>query len=114
MTTSTSLHVETKLYNPMTVEELQKKYQSIPWLKYLNTILPEKVLESVMIKLSLSVCHHIWKNSKNYVMWRSAKGSVSRLNEAARKLALDYTSVLQGSGEPEPRWKECVGVVNNW
>ena len=32
----------TKLYNPMTVEELQRKYQSIPWLEYLNSILPEK------------------------------------------------------------------------
>ena len=34
---------ETKLYNPMTVEELQKKYQTIPWLEYFNTLLPEKV-----------------------------------------------------------------------
>ena len=33
----------TKLYNPMTVEELQKKYQSIPWLEYFNTLLPEKI-----------------------------------------------------------------------
>ena len=44
-------------------------------------------------------------------MWRAAKESVSYLNAAARKLALDYTSVLQGSDELEPRWKECVGVV---
>ena len=33
----------TKLYNPMTVEELQRKYQSIPWLEYFNTLLPDKV-----------------------------------------------------------------------
>ena len=33
----------TKLYNPLTVEDLQKKYPSIPWLEYLNTLLPEKV-----------------------------------------------------------------------
>ena len=33
----------TKLYNPMTVVELQKKYQTIPWLEYFNTLLPEKV-----------------------------------------------------------------------
>ena len=44
-------------------------------------------------------------------MWRGAAASVSYLNEAARKLQLDYTSALTGKGEREPRWKECVGVV---
>lgn len=28
-----------KLYNPTTVSELQRKYPSVPWLEYLNTLL---------------------------------------------------------------------------
>lgn len=33
----------TKLYNPMTISELQEKFPSIPWLEYINRLLPEKV-----------------------------------------------------------------------
>ena len=59
--------------------------------------------------LSCSVC----RTQANYVVWRGAKDSVSRLNEAARKLQLDYISVLDGNGEQESRWKECVDIVTD-
>lgn len=29
----------TRLYNPMTITEIQQKFPSIPWLEYINTIL---------------------------------------------------------------------------
>jgi hypothetical protein len=33
----------TKLYNAMTVREMQSKFPTIPWLTYFNSILPEHV-----------------------------------------------------------------------
>lgn len=33
----------TKLYNAMTVHEMQSKFPTIPWLTYFNSILPEHV-----------------------------------------------------------------------
>ncbi|CAG7717386.1 unnamed protein product, partial [Allacma fusca] len=39
------------------------------------------------------------RTQANYVMWRGAAASVSYLNEAARKLQLDYTTALTGKGE---------------
>lgn len=32
-----------KLYNPMTIPEMQEKFPSIPWYEYFTTILPEAV-----------------------------------------------------------------------
>lgn len=29
----------TALYNPMSIEQLQRKYPSIPWLEYINNLL---------------------------------------------------------------------------
>lgn len=29
----------TALYNPMTIDELQRKFPSIPWAEYMNTLL---------------------------------------------------------------------------
>ena len=58
--------------------------------------------------LSCSVC----RTQANYVVWRGAAASVMYMNEAARKLQLDYITAMTGKGEREPRWKECVGVVS--
>ena len=33
----------TKLYNAMTVDEMQSTFPTIPWLAYFNNILPENV-----------------------------------------------------------------------
>lgn len=37
----------TALYNPMTIHELQRKFPSIPWVEYINTLLaPDTQIES--------------------------------------------------------------------
>ena len=33
----------TKLYNPMTVSEMELKFPSIPWREYLTTLLPKEI-----------------------------------------------------------------------
>jgi len=32
-----------RLYNPMTIEKLQQKFPSIPWLEYFHNILPANI-----------------------------------------------------------------------
>ena len=48
----------------MTVEELQRKYQSIPWLEYFNTLLPEKVRLSNDEVIIVSVPSYLEKFEK--------------------------------------------------
>lgn len=112
----------TKLYNPMTIKEIQQKFPSIPWLEYINTILAPTnyVTDSErMIINTPSYLSHLERIlsttpkriQANYVMWRAAASSVSYLNEAVRKRQLDYSTELSGRTEREPRWKECVDTA---
>ncbi|XP_021947553.1 neprilysin-2 isoform X2 [Folsomia candida] len=112
----------TKLYNPMTISELQEKFPSIPWLEYINRLLPEKVQIASDETIIVTVPEYITKFQQlisqtdkrvqaNYVMWRAAASSVSYMSESVRKLQLDYTNTLTGKGEREPRWRECTSVA---
>ncbi|KAF2887463.1 hypothetical protein ILUMI_18710 [Ignelater luminosus] len=110
------------LYNPMTVEELQQKYPSIPWIEYINTILDlpdikagneEVVIVSVPKYISqleslLSLTPK--RVQANYVMWRAAASSISYLTEQLRNRQLQYGTILSGRTERESRWKECVDI----
>lgn len=50
----------------------------------------------------------------NYLMWRASASSAAYLNDAIRKLRLDFTKVSSGMKEYKPRWKECVGYVSSY
>ncbi|ODM96912.1 Membrane metallo-endopeptidase-like 1 [Orchesella cincta] len=113
----------TKLYNPMTIKELQEKWTTIPWLDYINRLLPESVKVEENEIVIVTVPEYLNKFEKliqetdartqaNYVMWRAAAASVSYMSEAVRKLQLDYTTALTGKGEREPRWKECTAITS--
>ncbi|CAG9827195.1 unnamed protein product [Diabrotica balteata] len=113
----------TALYNPMTIEQLQEKFRSIPWVEYINNLLaPDTTVESgeivvVNVPSYLKAFETlVSKTSKrvqaNYVMWRAASNSVSYLTERLRKRQLDYTAVITGKTEREPRWKECIDITS--
>nr|CAD7393457.1 unnamed protein product [Timema cristinae] len=126
------------LYNPTTVEGLQKDYPSIPWLEYINNILPKDIqvrndeliivavpsylraLEGILsntpkrdissppVFLNSSTCFRVLSN---YAMTRVVLSSVSYLTEELRAKQLKYATALTGKTEREARWKECVDIV---
>ncbi|XP_074031085.1 M13 family metallopeptidase neprilysin 2 isoform X2 [Leptinotarsa decemlineata] len=111
----------TALYNPMTIDELQKTFPSIPWMEYMNNLLaPDTQVKSDEIVV-VSVPNYIKafealisrtpkRVQANYVMWRAAASSVSYLTENLRKRQLDYTTIVTGKTEREARWKECIDI----
>jgi predicted metalloendopeptidase len=48
----------------------------------------------------------------NYVMWRITGFSSFFLTDELRKRQLQYSTVLSGKQEQEPRWKECVDITS--
>ncbi|XP_017775451.1 PREDICTED: endothelin-converting enzyme 1 isoform X2 [Nicrophorus vespilloides] len=111
----------TSLYNPMTVGQLQIKYPSIPWLKYLNTLLSldfeigadEIVIVSVPQFISdfeNLIATTPKRTQANYLMWRAAASSASYLTEELKNRQLKYSTILSGKTERAPRWKECIDV----
>ncbi|XP_008194096.1 neprilysin-2 isoform X2 [Tribolium castaneum] len=111
----------TALYNPMTIDELQRKFPSIPWVEYMNTLLApdtqithdEIVVVSVpkyLTDFEALISRTPKRVQANYVMWRAAASSVSYLTEDLRKRQLEYTTVVTGRTERESRWKECIDI----
>ncbi|XP_049843202.1 neprilysin-2-like isoform X5 [Schistocerca gregaria] len=112
----------TQLYNPRTVEQLQREYPSVPWLEYLQTLLPPHItisndelivvsVPSYLKSLEALLSHTPKRVMANYVMWRAAGASVTYMTEELRNRQLKYHSALSGKTEREPRWKECVDIV---
>ncbi|CAH0557229.1 unnamed protein product [Brassicogethes aeneus] len=111
----------TALYNPMSMDELQRKFPSIPWLEYMNNLLspdtsiqPDEIVVVNVPKYVTDFERLISRTPKrvqaNYVMWRAAATSVSYLTDELRKRQLDYTTIVTGRTEREARWKECIDI----
>nr|AWI63381.1 neprilysin-11-like isoform X4 [Sogatella furcifera] len=113
----------TKLYNPMTLPELQQKFPSIPWTEYFTNLLPDKIKlrhdEFVIVnvptyihKLEALMSNTPKRVQANYALWRAAGASVSYLSDNFRRRQLEYSTVLSGRTEIEARWKECTDVAS--
>ncbi|XP_014207873.1 neprilysin-2-like [Copidosoma floridanum] len=113
----------TALYNPMTIAELSKKFPSIPWMEYFNTILAPTTSvtedEVVVVNVPTFITELeklLMKTPKrvlaNYLMWRVAGSSVSYLNDEMRKRQFEFFKTYEGKTEHEPRWKVCVHSVS--
>lgn len=106
----------------MTMEELEKNYPSIPWLEYINHILPKEVQitrnETVIVnvptyfkELEKVLANTPKRTLANYVMWRASSASISYLTEKLRRRQLEYQTALSGQTSRETRWRECVDMV---
>uniref|UniRef100_A0A7G3AIY0 Putative m13 family peptidase n=1 Tax=Lutzomyia longipalpis TaxID=7200 RepID=A0A7G3AIY0_LUTLO len=113
----------TTLYNPMKIEEVQKTYNYIDWLDYINAILPEKLKVTEKEQIIISVptffkdLEEVLKTTPkrtiaNYMMWRVSAFSSFFLTEELRKRQLVYSTAISGKQEQEPRWKECVDMTS--
>jgi predicted metalloendopeptidase len=113
----------TKLYNAMTVYEMETTFPTIPWLTYVNNILPENVhitrdeviivaVPSFIKGLEKLIVQTPKRVIANYVMSRVAGASVNYLNEELRNRQLQFSTVLSGKTEREARWKECIDIVS--
>ncbi|KAF6197918.1 hypothetical protein GE061_007661 [Apolygus lucorum] len=107
-----------KLYNRMTIEEMQNKFPTIPWYEYFRQILPSKIeftiAEPVVVGVPsfITALETLLQQTEkrvvaNYMFWRAAASTVSYLPEAFRKKQLKYITAVTGSTEREARWKEC-------
>ncbi|XP_037040793.1 neprilysin-2 isoform X2 [Bradysia coprophila] len=113
----------TALYNPMPLHEVQKKYNYLPWVEYINALLPPglSVNENEIIVVSVpqyfedlgKLLHKTPKRTiANYMMWRVTAFSSFFLTEELRKRQLVYSTALSGKQEQEPRWKECIDITS--
>lgn len=108
-----------KRYNKMMLEDAQKLTPNFSWADYmatrgvqgvkdLNVSQPKffQELDKVFTETSL-------EDLKTYMRWMILNGSASRLSKRFVDENFDFFSrYLSGTKEQQPRWKNCVGVVN--
>lgn len=91
----------------MTIRQLQKKYPTIPWLEYINTILfPNAVVnedEIVIVyapayisKLETLLEKTPKRVQANYILWRVVVSSVGSLTEQLRRRQLAFFTTVDG------------------
>uniref|UniRef100_A0A224X7X4 Putative m13 family peptidase n=1 Tax=Panstrongylus lignarius TaxID=156445 RepID=A0A224X7X4_9HEMI len=112
-----------KLYNKMTLTELQQKFPTIPWMEYFSTLLgptilieedePILVVEPQYISALEQMLQHTPKRIQaNYLMWRVVSAIANYMPERFRQRTLKYHTAISGSTERQARWKECVGIAS--
>ncbi|KAF2879707.1 hypothetical protein ILUMI_26457 [Ignelater luminosus] len=115
----------TALTNPMTVEEMQQKFPSIPWQEFLENVAYDptlQVLPSTVVMVS--VPDYLTKLEKllqqtskrvqaNFLLYRILISLVPYLNQELRDRKLQFSKVESGASEHIPKWSECVGLVTN-
>lgn len=112
----------TKLYNPMSIAQIQLNHPYIQWLPYLNSIMPDSAQftsDDVIInavpdfftRLELVLSSTSNETIANYLMWRVAFGAASSLPKAFRDRAHEYNKALTGREEADPRGLQCTQTV---
>lgn len=107
----------------MTVTEIQGNYTYVNWISYINALLTKDVQIKENEVVIINVPSYLAQLGKllettpkrtiaNYMMWRITGFSSFFLTEDLRKRQLQYSTVISGKQEQEPRWKECVDITS--
>ncbi|XP_025829399.1 neprilysin-2 [Agrilus planipennis] len=113
-----------KLYNLLTIAELNREFPSIDWLHYIKKLLPSNVQVTEDETVILGVPKYIRKLEKlirrtpkrvlaNYAIWRVVKSLIPYLSDIISQRELKYLKAISGQAERPPRWKECVEDVSS-
>merc|ERR1719158_1038958 len=103
----------TALYNPMTLEEVQKLYPEFPLIKFISDSLGVTVDENEVVivpvpqfitNLHSYISTVPTRAQANYVVWRNVQSVMPYLNDEALNIQLEYNKVLWGTTQAPPRW----------
>ncbi|XP_046633413.1 neprilysin-4-like isoform X2 [Daphnia pulicaria] len=129
-------HNFTRIYNPMSLVELQKWTDSVPtgksnskakinWQEYLNKIysvvdiaIPATERVIVVETNYLKQFVHLLDQTPprvlaNYVHWRIVDALATYTNQQMSDLQFAFAKVYEGVSQPPPRSFKCVNVVND-
>lgn len=116
-----------KIYNPLTVEEIQTRWNiaGLNWLTYFNSLLPvEAQLESDdrIIVGDIEFFNQIGellentpkRTLANYIGWRQIASSIAYLPKKFTDRRQEYVRATTGQEVSDPIWLECVQVALNF
>ncbi|OWF36277.1 neprilysin-like [Mizuhopecten yessoensis] len=114
-----------KLYNRMTVRELQQIVPGFAWMRYLRAIFDEvnitiTELEEVVVyapeylRQMVEIINETpGRTLANYLIWRIMMNRMMNLPAKYRDLRKEYHRQIYGSEVERSRWRDCVSYVND-
>ncbi|KAF5280974.1 hypothetical protein FQR65_LT14898 [Abscondita terminalis] len=115
----------TALYNPMTIEDLQKQYPFINWLEHISNVLDipdikigydEVVSVSVpkyFTKLEILLKETSKRTLSNILTLRLLIPVLNYLTEELRDKLAEYMKIVTGIPAKQARWKECTDFATS-
>ncbi|KAJ8683696.1 hypothetical protein QAD02_019488 [Eretmocerus hayati] len=112
-----------KLYNPMTIEQLEQRYSEVTrWSEYMNQLLAPHTQVQPNERIIVAVPSYLEKLSgilksasprvlANYAIWRVAFDSADSMGERVQKIQSEFSASMTGTSVKQPRWKECVNAA---
>lgn len=106
-------------YNPMSLEDIKKKYPNIKWDEYFSGIGIEKLENANIISPRFleflkdflpSLTEREWKDLMILDIIGSAGSSIG---DDFYEASFEFNKVMSGVEEQEPRWKRAMGVANS-
>lgn len=108
----------TKMYNPISAEDLIKKYPAIDWKNYfLETMgfeMPEVIIVTDPKTFALGVELYSTlsdREIKDYYLWKYVGQASSKLSDAFTDANFEYSKIISGVKEQRPRWKRALGAT---
>ncbi|XP_041377797.1 neprilysin-1-like [Gigantopelta aegis] len=114
-----------KLYNRMTIAELQQRVPKINWLRYLSDVFQNvntslNMSEEVVVyapeyleKMAKILLSEDKRTLTNYMFWRIMMHRVANLPDAYKQVRKEYFKKLYGSETERSRWRDCVSYVKD-
>ncbi|XP_054166758.1 neprilysin-2-like [Oppia nitens] len=110
------------LYNKMTIDELTIIAPNTDWISLINnyTTSPVQSDEQIIVSdknyiqsLDLLLPQTKKRILANYMMWRIVFSEIGSMGIKWRNLKTEYDARVLGKQRQEPRWEQCVNIVES-
>jgi len=109
----------TKMYNPMSLEQLQQTYPQIDWKAYFPETMmgieaPAQIIvtEVEPLKRNMSLLGSATdRELKDYYLWKYVMNAAPYLSDDFTLASFEFNKVMSGVTELRPRWKRALGAT---
>lgn len=104
--------------NRYTMEQLQKTYPNVDWVRYFDATMGIKDLTSVIVteESSINQANALFasttdREKKDYYIWTVVRAGAGYLSDDFADASFQFSKVISGVETMRPRWKRALGAT---
>ena len=106
------------MYNPRSLEQVKELYPNVPWDRFFVETMgfdtPQQFIVTTLntIKQGDNLLGSLSdREKKDYYLWSIVRGASPYLSDNFSDASFEFSKVLSGVQEQQPRWKRALGVT---